>query len=174
MPKSAAVAATILVAGLIGTGTTRTVQAHDGCHRVHGHLQSTFTTTDCTSPVGLCMTGTITNGGILDSSTVLLVLQAAPSAGMPTVEPSADVSYSGSLTIDAHRGMLSLRDLGVLDGVNMNFTELERPQAGSTGIFADAKGDFFISGSVTNSGNSFDGHVYGEVCGLQGDIDDDL
>jgi hypothetical protein len=167
MPKSAAIAATILVGGLIGTvGTSRTAHATDGCLPVFGHLQATFTTTNCTSPVGLCMTGTITNGGILDSSTVLLVLDAAPSAGLPTVEPSANVSYSGSLSIDAAGGMLMLHDLGVVDGVHMNFTELERPQTGSTGIFTNATNDFFISGSVTNSGNSFNGYVYGELCGL--------
>ena len=62
---------------------------------------------------------------------------------------------------------LQVRDLGVLDGVDANFTELERPvTTGSTGVFANASHVFFISGAIVNNGGGFDGQVYGELCGL--------
>lgn len=166
MPKSAALVATLLVAGVVGTvATSRSVHAEDGCRRVHGRMQTAFTTTNCTSPIGLCATGTITGGGILDSAATFLAFEAAPSAGMPTVEPSANVSYSGQLTIETKKGTLVVRDLGVIDGVHANFTELERPQSG-TGRFTNATNVFFISGAMVNNQTGFDGEISGELCNV--------
>jgi len=169
MPRSAAMVATVLVAGLVGTvATSRSVHAEDGCRRVHGHMQSTFTSTNCTSPVGLCTVGTITGGGILDSATTFLALDVAPSAGIPTEEPAANLSYSGQMTIETKKGTLQIRDLGVIDGVHSNFTELERPTSG-TGRFTSASNVFFISGALVDSGNGFDGEISGMLCGVGGD-----
>jgi hypothetical protein len=84
---------------------------------------------------------------------------------MPAVEPSANLSYSGQLTINARRGVLTTHDLGVIDGVNSKFTELERPASG-TGIFASASNVFFISGSLVNNGTGFDGEISGQLCNL--------
>jgi len=167
MPKSAAaMVATVLVAGVVGTvAASGSVQAEDGCRRVHGHMQTTFTTTNCTSPIGLCASGTITGGGILDSDATFLAFDAAPSAGMPTVEPAANVSYSGQLTIDTKKGTLIVHDLGVIDGVHANFTELERPTSG-TGRFTNATNVFFISGAMVNDQTGFDGEIYGELCNV--------
>jgi hypothetical protein len=133
---------------------------------VFGHYQASFTTTNCTAPSGLCATGTITNGGILDSSSLFVELDQAPSAGMPATEPGTTVSYSGTLTITTpHNGTLQVKDLGVVAGVQANFTELERPVSG-TGSFANASHVFFISGSMPNNGTQFDGAIYGELCGI--------
>jgi len=173
MPKSAAIVATLLAAGVFGTATTsRSVQANDGCHRVHGRVQSTFTTTNCTSPIGLCTAGKITRGGILDSATTFLALDVAPAAGMPANEPAANLSYSGQLTIVTKDGTLQIRDLGVIDATHDKFTELERPVSG-TGRFTNASNVFFISGALVNNGNSFDGEIYGELCNVGGDGDGD-
>lgn len=175
MLKSAGFAAVVLAAGIVGAvATSRSAVAHDGCHRVHGHYQATITTTNCTSPIGLCATGTITRGGILDSSSLFLALDAAPAAGMPATEAPINLSYSGTLSIDTHHGTLTVRDLGVIDGVHSNFTELERPVSG-TGRFANATHDFFISGATVNNGTGFDGEISGELCGVgdgDGDADD--
>jgi hypothetical protein len=171
--KSAALTAVVLAVGFVGaTFHSRTVQAHDGCHRVHGRYHADVTTAGCTSPVGLCATGTITHGGFLDSSSIFVALDIAPFAGMPATEPAGNVSYSGTITINAHGGMLQVRDLGVVDSIHGgNFTEIERPASG-TGIFTNASHDFFISGSLTNNQNTFDGEISGELCGL-GDGDGD-
>lgn len=173
MLKSAGFAAVVLAAGVVGAvATSRSAVAHDGCRRVHGHYQATITTQGCTSPIGLCATGTISRGGILDSSSLFLALDAAPSSGMPATEAPGNLSYSGVLTIDTHHGSLSVRDLGVIDAAHSNFTELERPISG-TGMFVNATHDFFISGATVNNGGGFDGEIYGELCGLgDGDGDD--
>jgi len=148
---------------VFGAGFAASIQAEEGCHRVHGRIQSSFTSTDCTSPVGECTEGTITGGGPLDGATTFLALDVAPSAGMPGVEPTANLSYSGVLTIKARRGTLVTHDLGVLDAATTSFTEIERPASG-TGIFANVTSVFFISGALVNNGTGFDGELYGELC----------
>lgn len=164
--KSAGFAAAILSAGVIGSiAMTRSVQAEDGCRPVFGRYQATFTTTNCSAHSGLCAVGTITEGGILDSSSLFVELDQAPSAGMPATEPGTSLSYSGTLTITTpHDGTLNVRDLGVIDGALSAFTELERPVSG-TGRFANASHVFYISGSMPN-GTEFDGRISGEICGI--------
>ena len=148
---------------VFGVGFTTSTYAEEGCHWVHGRIQSTFTSTNCASPVGQCTEGMIAGAGPLDSATTFLALDAAPSAGMPGVEPAANLSYSGVLTITTRRGILVTHDLGVLDAANASFTEMERPASG-TGIFANASSVFFISGAIVNNGTGFDGELYGELC----------
>jgi hypothetical protein len=148
---------------VFGVGFTTSTYAEEDCHWVHGRIQSTFTSTNCASPVGQCTEGMITGAGPLDSATTFLALDAAPSAGMPGVEPAANLSYSGVLTITTRRGILVTHDLGVLDAANASFTEMERPASG-TGIFANASSVFFISGAIVNNGTGFDGELYGELC----------
>jgi hypothetical protein len=82
---------------------------------------------------------------------------------MPGVEPAANLSYSGVLTIRTRRGTLITHDLGVLDAATASFTEMERPASG-TGIFANPRSVFFISGAIVNNGTGFDGELYGELC----------
>jgi hypothetical protein len=147
----------------IGMGLLTSAYAGEDCHRVHGHIHSIFTTANCTSPIGLCTEGMITGAGFLDSATTFLALDAAPSAGMPAVESSANLSYSGVLTITARKGTLITHDLGVLDAATASFTEIERPASG-TGIFANASSVFFISGALVDNGTGFDGELYGELC----------
>jgi hypothetical protein len=162
--KPFTIAALLSVAGTIGAASyTSSVHADSKCKPVHGRIQSTFTTTNCTSPIGLCTVGQITGAGPLDSATTFLALDAAPSAGLPAVEPSANLSYSGVLTINAKHGTLVVDDLGVLDGVHAAFTELERPASG-TGIFANSTSVFFISGQLVNNGTGFDGELSGDLC----------
>jgi hypothetical protein len=157
---------TLFFAGTIfvlGVGFTCSSYAEETCHRVHGRIQSSFTTTNCASPVGQCTEGVITGAGLLDSATTFLALDAAPSAGMPATEPSANLAYSGVLTIKTRLGTLITHDLGVLDAATASFTEMERPASG-TGIFANQSSVFFISGAIVNNGTGFDGELYGELC----------
>ena len=135
------------------------------CRPVHGTIHSVFTTQNCTSPVGLCTVGTISDAGILDGATTFTALGVAPSAGIPGgVEPPANLSYSGQLTIAASNGTLITHDLGVLDASHLAFTEIERPFSG-TGIFANPVSSvFFISGSIVDNRNGFQGDLTGTVC----------
>ena len=134
------------------------------CRAVHGTIHSVFTTQNCTSPVGLCTAGTIIDAGILDGTTTFSAFAVAPSAGFPAVEPGANLSYSGQLTITASNGTLITHDLGVLDANHLAFTEIERPFSG-TGIFANPGSSvFFISGSIVDNGNGFQGDLTGTAC----------
>jgi hypothetical protein len=151
-----------------GASTSNARANGSGCVPVFGHYVANVTTTGCTSPIGLCATGNVTLGvGNLNlATTVFTALDLSPFAGMPASEPAANASYSGSITFTAANGdTLTVRDLGVVDSIHSNFTELERPVSG-TGVFANASGDFFISGNLTNNENTFDGHLYGQLCGL--------
>jgi hypothetical protein len=91
-------------------------------------------------------------------------LAVAPSAGLQNIEPQANLSYSGQLTIVASHGTLVTNDLGVLDANHLAFTEIERPASGS-GVFANPGSTaFFISGSIVDSGQGFQGDLTGTVC----------
>lgn len=150
-----------------GAGTAAAAAAPSPivCRPVHGAIHSVFTTQNCTSPVGLCTTGTIIDSGILDGATTFIALGVAPSAGIPGgVEPPANLSYSGQLTITASNGTLITHDLGVLDATHLAFSEIERPFSG-TGIFANPGSSvFFISGSIVDNGNGFQGDLTGTLC----------
>jgi hypothetical protein len=164
--KTAAFIALTAVAGFAGmTATPSTVHAQGLCVPVYGVYSANVTTTGCTSPIGLCASGTITGSDLLNSTSVFVALDTAPSAGLPTAEPAANASYSGTLTIDGLLGTLTVRDLGVIDSIHGNFTELERPTSG-TGIFANATNDFYISGTLTNNQNTFTGMISGQICGI--------
>lgn len=144
--------------------TINKASAHNLCLPVWGVINSLFTTQNCNSPIGLCTTGTITGSDLLDGSTSFVALDAAPSAGMSGVEPAANLSYSGQLTIVTPLGTLVTNDLGVLDATHLAFTEMERPSSG-TGIFANpGSSAFFISGSIVDNGQGFQGNLSGNFC----------
>jgi hypothetical protein len=146
------------------SGTTFQVSADNRCRPVRGTINSLFTTQNCASPVGLCTTGTITGSDLLDGNTSFVALGDASSAGMPTVEPAANLAYSGQLTIVTRQGTLVTDDLGVLDAAHLAFTEMERPSSG-TGVFANPGNSvFFISGSIVDNGQGFQGDLSGIAC----------
>ena len=146
------------------SGASFKVSADNRCRPVRGTINSLFTTQNCTSPIGLCTVGTITGSGLLDGPTNFVALDAAPSAGMPPVEPAANLSYSGQLTIVARQGTLVTNDLGVLDAAHLAFTEMERPSSG-TGVFANPGNTvFFISGAIVDNGQGFQGNLSGTIC----------
>lgn len=142
----------------------RSIATDDRCRPVHGTISSLFITQNCASPVGLCTAGHITGAGPLDSATAFAALDVAPSGGLPAVEPPANLSYSGQLTIVASHGTLVTRDFGVLDANHVAFTEMERPVSG-TGVFANPGSSvFFISGAIIDNGQGFQGDLSGTLC----------
>lgn len=172
LTKPVGLVAILPLLGIAGSSAvTRETHADNRCHRVHGTINSVVTTENCTSPVGLCTAGTVTGGGPLDGATTFQALDVAPAAGLGAVEPAANLSFSGQLTITAKRGTLVTRDLGVLDAVNGFFTELERPTSG-TGVFTNPSHDFFISGVLTDNGDGFSSTISGTLC-TDGDLGDE-
>lgn len=160
------------IVALGASSVSRPVHAKDRCRPVHGSTKSLFVTENCASPVGLCTSGTITGGGPLDGAFVFFAFDAAPSAGMPSLEPSGNISFSGNVSFTSKRGTLVTHDLGVLDSVNGFFTEVERPVSG-TKAFANPSHDFFISGAVNAAGNGFDSEISGTLCSDRDGEDDE-
>jgi hypothetical protein len=150
----------ILTAGGLLTGR---VLANDSCRHVHGQIKSLFTTENCTSPVGLCTVGAITEAGELNGSTSFTAPAVVPSASLSN-EPSANLSYSGQLTIVTDHGTLITNDLGVLDAAHLVFTEMESPASGTGRFENPGNAVFFISGAIVDAGQGFQGRLSDTLC----------
>lgn len=133
------------------------------CIPIHAEILSTFVTAGCESPVGLCTTGTITEGGILNGTTEFTALSVATAAGMPGVEPDTTLSYSGLLKITTKLGTLTISDVGIFDTARGVFSELDRITEGTERFFG-SNGTLFIYGTATADGTGFGGSINGEVC----------
>jgi hypothetical protein len=142
-------------------------ESAERCFRVHAHIDARFTSTGCTSPLGLCTAGTLSGfpGGTTQFSA--LGLGGAPvgqsSIVTPPAEPGTTWSYRGDLVYHTPLGDLSLEDVGVLDTVHGIYSELQRVTSG-TGSFHGATGDLFSYGHTTPAGDGFIGAVRGDVC----------
>ena len=113
------------------------------------------------SEVGLCSAGTIASG-LLRGSKEAVYHAFGASAGMPGVEPTSTLSYSGTSVFHTERGDLHTSFVGVLDTTRFVFTEISRVTSGS-GRFTDATGNIFISGTVAADGTSFESRMTGEI-----------
>lgn len=147
-----------------GASASRNASANNLCIDVLGKIFTQETTVNCASPLGLCTTGKVSGAGLLDGATTFLTLDAAPSAGMPGVEPATSLSYSGHFTLTTAGGsVLESNDLGVLDQTQLLFAEMYRPLSG-TGPFSNWSGHLFSTGSIVNDGTAFQGEIHGTIC----------
>lgn len=137
------------------------------CYRVHARIHAMFSSTGCTSPVGMCTQGTLSGFPSGSTRFEALGLGGAPvgetSIVTPPAEPGTTWSYRGNLVYRTLLGEIQLEDVGVLDTVAGTFSELQRV-VGGTGSFENATGDLFSYGHTTPAGDGFDGAVRGEVC----------
>jgi hypothetical protein len=159
-----AVSVTATIAAIAASSSAQAAKPN-GCKTLTGHLVASQTTSGCTSPTGICFSGTVTGDKLLAGTTQFIELDQAPSAGMPLTEPGTTVSFSGTLTFTTSCGTLMVRDLGVIDGARTSYTELERP-VGGTGPFVNASGVFFITGTLNTNLTTMDGTISGQLCGL--------
>lgn len=161
----------LIAAGLaVGVHQRRSV-ASPHCHAVKGTISSSIAPTGCTSPVGLCTAGTITDGALGGSSYYV----AGGLAPAPTMsgDSGSFLSYTGTLTITTNRGSLTLEDKGIVNFVpSGSFTEFDHVVAG-TGAFANATGTVFFSGLVNATGSGLDAALSGQICGIDHDGQDD-
>lgn len=162
--RTAIVLGVAMLGGLATVGATASrAEAHQPCHKVHGHIVAQVTTENCSSPVLLCTAGTITGGGMLNGASAFTTMGLAPGAGLSPLVPGTTLSYTGNLTITTRRGSLSLTDVGILEQSTLRFTELDQIVAGS-GEFDGKSGNWFIAGFVTGGGTGFDGDIEGDIC----------
>jgi hypothetical protein len=142
------------------------------CRAIDAKFTSMVTTVGCTSPIGLCASGTITHDPLIAGSHYATIVDRAPSAGMPASEPAGMLSLSGFRDLTPNRGgTLSTHITTVFDTAvpEAYFDELN-VITGGTGPFAGATGVLHLFGQ-SPSPNSFAGGVRGTVC-LPDDVDD--
>ena len=147
--KSRFIGVSLLLFACLATGAAGDNQ----CESINTQINSTFST-PCSSPIGICTTGTIASG-LLKGTTSFTALSLAPGPAPATAV------YTGTLSITTNQGTLNISDVGVLDTTNNVFSEIDRIES-STGTFFGAKGILFISGNQTATG--FTGKVTGSVC----------
>jgi hypothetical protein len=127
----------------------------DGCDAVQTAIVTTFSQDPgCTSPVGLCTTGTIAYGDLI-GTTQFTVAAMGPG-------PSPDtVLYSGDLVITTATGTITLRDHGLLDSTTAYYIEMQQVASG-TGAYAQRTGMLVSQGMATQTG--FEGQLNGSIC----------
>jgi len=150
-------ATTLCVLTLLAIGS-REVFADAHCHNVRGRITiQALTGPDCTSPVGLCLTGTIVGA-----------LRGDYGFTASTVSPSADTPLTGVLfstgdtTLETPGGTLFTKDaLALATSGAGEFSDLSII-TGGTGDWAGAFGTLTITGAyAAGQGEA----VYaGEVC----------
>ncbi len=105
----------------------------------------------------------------LDGTNDFVLAGLAESAGMPGLEPQAQLSHSGTRVLSTNHGTLTLHITGVFDTQptsNLDFAELSRVTSG-TGDFAGTSGLIWSFGNGTvnaNGSQTFRGTMRGTVC----------
>jgi hypothetical protein len=115
-------------------------------------------------PVETPPRGTLTNGGWLNGTTVVVFPAGAP---LPTPDPTA-ITFISTFTLTTIHGQLKGNRLYVLDFVTgQGTTMMKIDPAASTGIFAGATGVLFtnhIKSSIGPLPHTFYSVVEGQVC----------
>ena len=124
------------------------------CSFIKTSIVTTFSFTDCTSPVGICTAGTIDTGD-LEGTTWFTALSIAPG-----VDPDV-LLYTGELVITTASGTLTLNDTGALNGATGQYFETQEVVAG-TEVYSQATGSLRSQGMATGTG--FAGNLRGDVC----------
>ena len=126
--------------------------AQSNCKDAKGNLVEVFDGVSTNS-------GTLTNGGWLDGTTVAVFNSPA----YPTPDPT-EVTFASTFTLTTNQGQLKGNRMYLYDFVrNQSTVMMKIDPAASTGIFAGATGVLFNNQSK-NTGNTFYTEVGGQVC----------
>jgi hypothetical protein len=158
----------IAVALVSATGSSRAIASHGStpkCHTVDADFTSALTSEGCTSPLGLCAIGSIKHDALIKGPMFVTINAAAPSAGLPGIEPPSVLSVSGERTLRPLRGgTLSLHVVGIaIFGTSLEMFDELNLITGGTGRFAGATGTLHVAGRAT-SPTTFEGEMSGQVC----------
>src|SRR5437016_2810424 len=94
------------------------------CKQVHAQIVSDPIFGCVTSPIGLCTSGTIQGNQGLNGTTYFTGDSAAPGPSTAP-NPTATISYSGSLVITTTHGTLTMRDTGIFDQATGVFSSFD-------------------------------------------------
>jgi hypothetical protein len=154
---------TLLITALALSTTGAVSRAKPKCSAIHARFETEITTVGCTSPVGLCGSGTITRDPLIAGSHYGTINDLAPSAGMPASEPPSMLSISGERSLTPDRGgTLSAHITGIFDTAQGYFDELN-VITGGTGPLAGATGAIHLFGRATGP-TTFAGGIRGTIC----------
>lgn len=135
------------------------------CKPIRAEIVSAATTAGCTSPIGLCTTGTIDGNHGLEGSTYLTTDSFAP--GPDTAPNRATMfSYSGLLQISTRHGTLTTRDTGIFDPLptgSGSFSSFDIV-TGGTGKYAGFTGLLYVAGKTLPGTGQFVSTVSGTLC----------
>ena len=133
-------------------------QADPNCDGVNTAIVTTYSSDPgCTSPVGVCTTGTVSSGD-LAGTTWFTALTLNPG-------PSPDLHlYTGDLVITTASGTVTLRDSGMLNSATGYFFEVQQVVS-ATGAQMGSSGMLISEGLATSTG--FQGSLSGSLCLMQ-------
>jgi hypothetical protein len=130
-------------------------QHSDGCDAVRSAIVTSYSQDPgCTSPVGVCTSGSVSSGDLV-GTTQFTALTMAPG-------PSPDlVLYSGDLVITTATGTVTLRDHGLLNSSTGYYFEMQQVVSG-TGAYGQHTGMLISQGLASQTG--FEGELNGSIC----------
>ena len=145
-----ATAASALAIALLAASGSRA----ESCKAIDTSIETTFSLTECQSPVGVCTTGNVESGK-LEGTTRFTALTMVPGAQPDTV------LYTGLLTIDTKSGSVTLRDYGILNSATGEYFEIQQVVDGNRS-YKRATGILTSRGWATSTG--FAGNLVGTIC----------
>jgi hypothetical protein len=165
MNKLSMVAAACLIATASSHSAPVLAHASKRCHDIDADFTSQLTAEGCTSPLGLCASGSIKHDALIKGPMFVTINDAAPNAGMPASEPASVLSVSGERTLTPLRGgTLTLHVVGIgIFGASLEMYDELNLITGGTGRFAGATGTLHVAGRAT-SASTFEGEMTGKVC----------
>jgi len=126
----------------------------DPCKSIDTSIETQFAFTECSSPVGVCTTGTVASGRLAGTTTFTALTM------VPGPQPDT-ILYTGVLTINTKTGSVTLRDYGILNAATGDYFEVQQVVDG-TRAFKHVTGTLTSRGMATGTG--FSGNLIGALC----------
>jgi hypothetical protein len=145
-------AAPALALALLLVGSRAAVASQ--CAAIRTNIVTGYALTGCTSPIGVCTTGTMSSPTLLGNTSF--------SARNVVQGLSPDLLvYSGELVLTFSDGTITIHDQGILNSTTAYYFEVQRVVSG-TGAYARAYGLLTSRGVSTPTG--FQGVLSGTIC----------
>jgi hypothetical protein len=154
------IALSALLIGVQVLALRQSATAGPRCKIVSGGITS-FLRNDCPTPTGFCTAGTFFGDGLLNGTTHTTVEAIAAAAGGLLGEVPTTLSFTGLITFETNKGILTVRDTGIYDTAGQGLFSSRSLVIGGTGEFVGATGFLFTHGTGLSELQTV---VTGEVC----------
>ncbi len=137
----------------------------DLCIKVDAYIESNAFGVEggCDSPSGICTKGiTVDKSGLLNGTSLFRIIDFRPVTELyADIEPTA-LAYIGLLEITTDRGVLTIRNVGIIDLAKVLNSSWNKVSAG-TGVFEGAEGMLFFHGQSV-AGQPLHADIEGKIC----------